>query len=64
WIEIKPLPDTTVFSHLIVLRFKTKDENRVRTLTIFQDQMTTTEFRVLRLWLRWQTASPSYGEVL
>ena len=62
--EIIPLADTTVFNHLIVLRFKTIEAKRVKSLTLFPDQMTAREFRVLRLWLRWRAVSQIGGEAL
>lgn len=62
-VEIKPCPETTVFSRLIVLRFKTEEGSRVRTLTLLPDQMSVTEFRSLRLWLRWQTPNQRDVEV-
>lgn len=61
--EIQLIQGTAVFSHLIVLRFRREEERRVRTLTLFPDQMSATEFRVLRLWLRWQRASQGDGKV-
>ena len=48
------LPDSTVFGKLIVLRFRVGEKRRACHLALLPDQMTTEQFRVLRLWLRWQ----------
>lgn len=50
---LKIQPDSTVFSRLIVLRMRIGEEARARYLTLLPDHMTTEQFRVLRLWLRW-----------
>jgi len=47
------LPDTTVFAWLIVLRFRIGDEQGASTLALLPDQMSSEQFRALRLWLRW-----------
>ena len=47
------LTDSTVFDRLIVLRMRVGDETRIRSLVLLPDQMTTKQFRTLRLWLRW-----------
>ncbi len=58
-IKATVLPESTVFVWLVVLRLRI-DEAGVRTLTLFPDQMSREEFRMLRLWLRWNRdlASP------
>jgi hypothetical protein len=48
-----PLPDTTVFSWLVVLRLEVEGEQRTVSLPLFPDHMSGDEFRILRLWLRW-----------
>lgn len=55
------LPDCTVFTCLIVLRLRMGDEKRVRSLALLPDQMTADQFRMLRLWLRWQAAPIPVG---
>ena len=52
-IHATVLPDSRVFVWLVTLRFQLDGEKRVRTLTLFPDQMSVEEFRSLRLWLRW-----------
>ena len=52
--------DSTVFSPLIVLRLRVGDEMRISSLVLLPDQMSSEEFRALRLWLRWHT-EPSAG---
>jgi hypothetical protein len=48
------LPDTAVFSRLIVLRLREDDDRgRRRSLTLLPDSMPPGQFRLLRLWLRW-----------
>ena len=47
------LPDSTVFSWLVVLRLRLEGERRVLSLPVLPDQMSPDEFRTLRLWLRW-----------
>jgi hypothetical protein len=47
------LPDSTVFSWLVVLRLKTDGRKRAISLLLFPDHMSREEFRRLRLWLRW-----------
>ena len=48
------LPDTTVFSHLIVLHVRVGEDRRASYLSVLPDQMPPEEFRILRLWLRWR----------
>jgi hypothetical protein len=52
-LAVAPLPDTAVFSWLVVLRLKAEEEPGVISLALFPDSMSREEFRVLRLWLRW-----------
>lgn len=47
------LPESTVFAWLVVLRFRIDGERKAHALTLLPDQMTRNEFRMLRLWLRW-----------
>ena len=47
------LPDSTVFSWLVVLRLRLDGERSALSLPLFQDHMSGDEFRTLRLWLRW-----------
>ena len=47
------LPDTTVFSWLVVLRMKANERKQAISLALFPDHMSHEEFRVLRLWLNW-----------
>ncbi len=51
-IVVEVLPDSTVFSQLIVLRLRGLDERRVRSLILFPDSTSREQFRALRLWLR------------
>jgi hypothetical protein len=50
-----PLPDTAVFSWLVVLRLEV--EGRTFSLPLLPDHMSREEFRILRLWLRWSIPS-------
>ncbi|MDR1062856.1 MAG: hypothetical protein LBL48_02815, partial [Azoarcus sp.] len=52
-----PLPDTTVFSWLVALRLKAEGRKRIISLPLFPDHMSREEFRLLRLWLRWNRAA-------
>jgi len=52
------LSDSTVFNQLIVLRMRLGDTRRVVNLALLPDSVSAEQFRVLRLWLRWQ---PSEG---
>lgn len=52
-VAIMALPDSTVFTQLIVLRLRIGDEKRVSSLALLPDQMSAEQFRWLRLWLRW-----------
>jgi hypothetical protein len=56
-----PLPDTTVFFWLVVLRLQAEGEKGTISLALFPDHMTREEFRLLRLWLRW-SVTPSCGQ--
>lgn len=49
------LPDSTVFGQLIVLRLRIGDAKQLNQLVLLPDQMSTDQFRVLRLWLRWHS---------
>jgi hypothetical protein len=48
-----PLPDTTVFPWLVVLRLGVEGGKGVISLPLLPDHLSREEFRVLRLWLRW-----------
>ncbi len=50
-------PDSTVFSRLIVLSMRIGEEKQVSHLALLPDHMTTEQFRVLRLWLRWHAVA-------
>ncbi|MDR3300395.1 MAG: hypothetical protein LBU43_10495 [Candidatus Accumulibacter sp.] len=52
-LPVIPLPDTAVFTWLVVLRLKAEDQKGTISLPLLPDHMTREEFRVLRLWLRW-----------
>lgn len=54
-IALTTLPDSTVFTRLIVLRLRIGEEKRVSSLALLPDQMSAEQFRWLRLWLRWHT---------
>ena len=56
--SVSLLPDTVVFSHLIVLCGSDEGGHRLRTLALLPDSMSAEQFRLLRLWLRWR-ADPS-----
>jgi hypothetical protein len=47
------LRDSTVFSHLIILRMRIGDAAMVTNLTLLPDSISEDQFRTLRLWLRW-----------
>jgi hypothetical protein len=49
-----PLPDSTVFPWLVVLRLQADGRKRAISLPLFPDHMSREEFRLLRLWLRWR----------
>jgi len=51
--EATVLPCSTVFSRLIVLRLSVGEEKKVVSMTLFPDQMSANQFRILCLWLRW-----------
>jgi hypothetical protein len=51
------LPDTTVFSWLVVLRLRVEGEKGTISLPLFPDHMSREEFRLLRLCLRWSVNS-------
>ncbi|WP_366504470.1 protein YgfX [Propionivibrio sp.] len=54
-VALTALPDSTVFTRLIVLRLRIGEEKRVSSLALLPDQMSAEQFRWLRLWLRWHT---------
>lgn len=56
-VPLTALPDSTVFPRLIVLRLRVGEEKKVSSLALLPDQMSAAQFRLLRLWLRWQTAA-------
>ena len=51
------LPDTTIFGWLIVLRWRIEGESRVNSLPLFPDNVSTEEYRLLRICLRWSQHS-------
>ena len=51
------LPESTVFTWLVVLRFKIEGQRKTHALTLLPDPMSRDEFRTLRLWLRWSAMS-------
>lgn len=53
--EAEILPDSTVFSRLIVLRLRLAGQPGVVALTLLPDQMPAESFRRLKVWLRWRT---------
>lgn len=53
--EAEILPDSTVFSRLIVLRLRMPGQPGVVALTLLPDQMPAESFRRLKVWLRWRT---------
>lgn len=53
------LSDSAVFNRLIVLRLRLGDAPRVVNLALLPGSVSAEQFRVLRLWLRWQ--QPSEG---
>ncbi|MDR2614086.1 MAG: hypothetical protein LBC91_01995 [Candidatus Accumulibacter sp.] len=50
-LPARPLPDTAVFSWLVVLRLEAEDQTI--SLPLLPDHLSREEFRLLRLWLRW-----------
>ena len=60
-LQATPLPDTTVFAWLVVLRLRAEDEKGTISLPLFPDHMSREEFRILRLWLRWNVVNPGNG---
>jgi hypothetical protein len=59
-VAAKALPGSTVFARLLVVQLRIGEEKRTTSLPLLPDQMSTQEFRLLRLWLRWQ-AEPKDG---
>ncbi len=62
-IAVQILPDSTVFSQLLVLRLRFGDTGRVKNFVLLPDSMLPEQFRVLRLWLRWQTSEGAVKSV-
>lgn len=60
-VVAKALPDSTVFSRLIVLRLRIGAEKRVTGLVVLPDQTSLEQFRLLRLCLRWQVTPKDDG---
>jgi Membrane-bound toxin component of toxin-antitoxin system len=56
-VGVTPLPDSTVFLGLIVMRLRIGEEKRVSSLALLPDHMSADQFRMLRLWLRWHAVS-------
>lgn len=56
------LPESTVFAWLVVLRFRIDGERKAHALTLLPDQMSRDEFRMLRLWLRWNATTGKRDE--
>lgn len=52
-VVVTALPDSTVFLRLIVMRLRIGEEKRVCNLALLPDHMSSDQFRMLRLWLRW-----------
>ena len=52
-MDARVLPDSAVFTWLVVLRFVVAGEHKPQTLTLFPDQMSRDDFRELCLCLRW-----------
>ena len=60
-IALTALPESTVFTRLIVLRLRIGEEKRVSSLALLPDQMSAAQFRLLRLWLRWHAEAKEDG---
>ncbi len=56
-VDAALLPESTVFAWLVVLRFRVGGERKAHALTLLPDQMSSDEFRKLRLWLRWNATT-------
>ncbi|MEF8734418.1 MAG: protein YgfX [Candidatus Accumulibacter meliphilus] len=56
-VFVRVQPDTVVFSQFLVLRVRAGESGRLETLALFPDSMSTEQFRLLRLWLRWRVDS-------
>ncbi len=56
-VDAAVFPESTVFAWLVTLRFRVEGEKRIRTLVLFPDHMSGDEFRLLRLWLRWNSVA-------
>jgi toxin CptA len=57
------LPDSTVFNWLVVLRYKLGEHSRPGSLALPTDSMSAGQFRVLRLWLRWRSATSEHARL-
>ena len=53
-VKLRVCPQSTVYRHMVLLRFWMGDERKVTSLVLFPDQMPEEQFRQLRLWLRAQ----------
>lgn len=51
--------DSTVFSWMVVLRLRLDEQDRTVVLVLLPDSMSTEQFRLLRLFLRWRVATRS-----
>lgn len=56
------LPESSVFSRLIVLRLRLDEGKQVSQLALLPDHMDAGNFRVLRVWLRWASESRKHAE--
>lgn len=67
WCDIEVLGDSLVSPALVVLRYRTAADSRVRCLTLLPDSAAADDLRRLRVSLRWtrrtrsDTASPDAG---
>ena len=56
------LPESTVFSQLIVIRLRLDEGRQVSQLALLPDHMDTGKFRILRVWLRWASEPRKHAE--
>ena len=56
-LVLQVLPDSTVFNQLIVLRLRVGETPKTSNLVLLPDQMSSEQFRMLRVWLRWQVTN-------
>jgi hypothetical protein len=54
YLELTLLAGTTAFVSLIVLRFCLEGEQKARSIVLLPAQIPSDQFRVLRVWLRWE----------